>query len=385
MICPIGNMIPLLLLLVTIAALINVSRAPAALATTQMPAASLAWNISIEEPRSITFAAGGRFFCVVTGDGTLTCYTSQGDKLYSAHIPGADAAVLAPDARFAVAYSHRTPTRNRLTFIDSSGGQHWEVDVTGAIWSADVCSIEGGARFVIGTGERYVYVVDITRKRKRYRRWRAPGAVVSINIDALGEHITYGTWQRSALGRATVKGKTIWQTNADSASLQYSRLLDSPDGLFLRSLPNRSGGYRVFAVLDASGERIWEGKIECDRRARALPSPVGNYVCMGYDKRIKHKGKSLREEHTVLYDARGKRLWDKGSLFFEADPILVTSDGCVLVCGSDDVLYFLSPTGGLEPAVKLPASIKTSTVSADASRALLHCADGKLYMLRLSP
>ena len=368
-----------------VAALIDVSPTPAALATTQMPAVSLAWSMPIEEPTSIAFSPCGRFFCVVTDDGTLTCYTSQGDKVYSAQIPGNDTAVLAPDGRFAMAYSHRTPIGNRLTFIDSDGQRLWEVDVTGAIWSADVCSIEDGARFIVGTGERYLYVVDVTAKRKKYRRWRTPGAVVSVNIDPRGEQVTYGTWQRSALGRATVKGKTIWRTDADQASLQYVRLLDSPDRLFVRSLPNRSGADGVFAVLDASGGRIWEGKIECDSRTKVLPSPSGNYVCLGYDKRIKHKGKSVCEKHATLYDARGKRLWDKGSLFFQADPILVTSDGCVLVRGTDNVLYSLNPTGNIKPSVKLPASINRSTVSADASRVLLHCADGKLYMLDLSP
>ena len=365
-------------------ALIRSPAAPPVAAAEQMPRISIVRHFACENPRSMTFSADGRFLCVVMQDSTVNCYSSTGAKRYSTKVPGADSVVIASGGDYALAYARRNPSRRRLTFLDAKGNVHWKMDVAGAVWSADACRTEDGARFVIGTGERYVYVVNIGQKRKRYRRWRVPGAVVSLNIDREGEQITFGTWQRSCVGCASPAGNSIWQIEADPASLHYVRLLDSPERLLLRSIPNRSGADGEFRVLSARGERIWRGNIDCSQNTRVLASPDGRYVCLGYTKLIEHKGEFVREKHAALYDASGHRLWDKGSLFFEADPILTTSGGYVLVESGENALFVLGPTGDVKPSLKLPASVKRCVSSRDGRRALLYCSDGRLYILLIS-
>ena len=74
------------------------------------------------------------------------------------------------DGRYAMAYSHLDRGNSILTFLDADGKIHWEVDLEDSVWSVDACSTTSGARFVIGTGDSYIYLIDIGAKRKSFRR-----------------------------------------------------------------------------------------------------------------------------------------------------------------------------------------------------------------------
>lgn len=334
--------------------------------------------------RSIAFSPSGAHFHATTAEDTIYVYTCDGARCYSVKQPGANRLVTSPDGRYALAYSERNPADSMLTFLDSEGRVFWQMEVSGAVWSAGVCGAGDGARFVAGTGSGYVYVIDIGEVRRKYKRWRVPGSVVSVSISADGEAITYGTWQKSAIGRADAEGKREWGFAADPGCLHYVEPLNALDRILIRSIPNRSATDGAFALLDDSGDRIFTGTISSSEHTRVLPAPNGRYICLGCSKLIEHKGKSTRERHMVLLDGLGKKVCEKGSLFFQANPILVTSRGCVLLSDGKGALFTVDPSGEIQPSIKIPAPVERSAHSRDGSRALLQCTNGSLYLIKVS-
>lgn len=348
------------------------------------PKVWLAWQASTGSLRSSSFASNGRFLCAMRPDGTLSVYTSSGTRRFSAVVPGATDAVVTGDGHYTLAYSRRNPTNSTLVFLDSSGAKLWQTEVDGAVWSADACAMPGGARFAVGTGQRHIYIIDVGDNRRRYHRWRAPGAVSSVALIAGGDEVVYATWQRSVLGRATVRGRKTWENSAEPSSVHYVQVLESEDRLLARAVPNRPGADGVYALLNGAGEVISRGTLLASENARVLVAPNGRYVCVGADKLIKHKGKSMRERHAVLLDDSGRVLCDKGSPFFRAEPVHVTSAGYVVLMNDRQELFTMSPTGRLSPALKTPTRVERSASSRDGSRLLLQSKSGSLLLVSAS-
>lgn len=349
----------------------------------ETPKPVMAWSARIPHISSLSISPDGRFVGIVSNGGKVMCYSISGSQIWSTDLPGATDVIISPGAEYALAFCRLNSCETTVTFFDSEGRTHWSRKITGAIWSADACKTKDGARFVVGTGEKYVYVFDIGKNRRDYRRWRAPGVVVTISLDASGENVTFGTWQDSAIVRSTARGRQIWKTQADGRALQHVQTLPQSDCVLLRSIPNRVRAVGEFALLDCKGKRIWSGNIRPSYKDRVLVSPGGEYVCVGYTKAISHKGAVEKEEHAVLYDSGGHELWDKGSLFFTARPLLVTKGGMVLVAGAGNSLFRLGRSGEPEPSLKLPAAIVRSISSRDGKRLLVECANERLYLINM--
>jgi hypothetical protein len=257
--------------------------------------------------------------------------------------------------------------------------------VEGAVWSADAHGDADDATFVAGTGDRYIYVIELGRHRKRFQRFRTAGAVTSAAIGPDGREITFATWQRSTISRITMRGRRVWQIDAEPASIHSVEALSSPDRVLVRGVPNRPGVDGEFCMLDEAGNEVSRGTISVQDGTRVIAAPNGRYVCLAQDRPIEHKGKSVRERHAVLLDAAGRTLVDKGSLFFEADPLLVTGQGAVVMAGAKNGLFTMTASGKLEKAGKGPAEIRRCVCSRDRTHALVECAGGKLVMLTSNP
>ncbi|MGC8862583.1 MAG: hypothetical protein ACP5R5_07380 [Armatimonadota bacterium] len=351
---------------------------------TRPPRFRIAWEHDAGTPARLWLSPRGTAFCILTRSGLLSTYRSDGRKLYTVHVPDATAAVVTDDGRFALAYAERDPSRHIVRFLDSTGRECWRLDVVGAVWCADGCSNGEAATFVIGTGERYVYVAELGR-RKRFRRWIAPGAVTSTAIDPNTQQVTFATWQQSAVCRATPRGRRLWRIDAEPASISRVEVLGSSGRALVRSMPGRPGLEGQFLLIDDAGNEIYRGTIDSPDLTRVLAAPNGRFLCLGQPRLIKHKGRSALEKHTVLLDSTGKTLADKGSLFFEADPLLVTPEGAVLVAGNGNKLFVMTPSGKLEVVSKIPSRVNRCIGSRDGRRALLECEGGKLLMLTSVP
>lgn len=380
----IGVLITLLIICCTGAVIIRSNIKRPAFTKESVPNVKITWKTRVGHVSSMVFSHNDEYVCLADRSGNISCFTADGIKCYSTRIPGADSVAITPNGNYAVAYSRLNPISGQLTFLNSSGQIHWRMDVPGAVWSADAENDDDGGRFAIGTGERHIYIIRVSKNRKRYRRWRTPGAVVSISFDRRGETAFLGTWQQSTISRITVSGRRLWEQDMDSTNLNYIQSLARSHNAFLRAVPNRLGASSEYAFLDEDGNIIRNGTSDSSRDTRILSSPDSFYLCMGYSKLISHEGKSVREKHVVLYDDTGGMLWDKGSVFFQAMPILVTAGGYVLVSGGKNILFTISPTGSMHQCAKLPASILDVLPSRDGSRVLVHCADNVVYMLRIS-
>ena len=350
----------------------------------RMPVVSVGWMIPSAGVRHIGFCRSGNYICTVSKNGEVACYNSTGAKRFSAIVPGANKAVVSPDGAFTLAYSHRNPANTRLTFLDATGHVDWQMDVAGAAWSADALCGENASSFVVGTGQKYVYLITIGADSKRFRRWRAPGAVSSIALDSTGEHVICGTWQASSVRGTDVGGRRDWEMEANAADLQYVESLGDSDRLLIRSLPNSPGTDGEAALLEPDGTCLSRFSLDCSQTARAIPSPDGVFVCIGYSKSIAHSGKSVLERHATLYDYEGRKLWDKGSMLLQVSPMLVVKGGFVLIGGGKNALFVISPAGEIKQVCKLPAAVLNSTSSRDGSQALVTCADGRIYHLSIT-
>ena len=348
------------------------------------PIITMGWSIPTAGLRDISFNNSGSCVSAVSTSGKVMCYNSAGKLAFASAESDADRAVVSPDGKYALVYSHLDSTDTTLTFLDSRGSSDWKMNVSGAIWSADSGISRTGACFAVGTGNRYVYLITIGPRTKRYRRWRAPGAVVSIAFDPNYANLTYGTWETSAICRSDLNGHRDWQNDADPTCLQYVQSLGGTDRTLSISTPNNATMDGEAALLDSNGSPFASCAIDCSSATHAISCPKGRFICVGYKKSIQHSNKSVPEKHAVLYDSSGRVLWDKGSMLMQITPILVTQSGFVLVEDGKKTLFVVSPTGELKQSGKLPAAMVGSIVSRDGSRALIKCADGRAYLLKIS-
>lgn len=374
----------LVLLLMSCAAvgLLRIIPEKATPASRPPPTLVLTCAIPVGKVRHVAVSPNGRYVCTVSSDHVVTCYSSSGRRLFSASVPDANRALPSPNGRYTLVYTHLSSRSTRITFLDARGRKHWAMKLEGAVWCADAADSRAGSAFAIGTGARRIYLISLAGLHRRYRRWRTAGAVVSVNFGPRGRGVTYGTWQRSAVAKTSLTGDRIWQIAGDPAGLQHVEALSDRDRVMLRSAPNCRSLDAAFALLGPTGAPIWRGTI--DQEARVLCSPDGRYVCVGRRERIRHQRRSVLERHATLFDAYGHKLWDKGSMFFAAEPLLVTSSGHVVVTTDDTALYLIGPTGHVQPSVKLPSRIVETLSSRDGSRIFFRCVDGKVRILRVS-
>lgn len=356
-----------------------------AIAGGRIPAARLLWDMPASGFRSISFSPSGRYISTVSRSSEVACYDSSGTKLFLTVVPGADKAVTSPEGDCTVAYSHMNRAHTRLTFLDAKGRVHWQMDVSGSIWSADAANRGDEACFAVGTGSRHVYLIRIRGASKRYRRWRAPGVVCSVSLSADCRSLFYGTWQRSSVSRSDLAGHKEWQLDRDPAYLHYVESLNGSDRLFARSIANRQGNDGEVWLVESDGSVRNKLPLGASERTSAMPSPDGYYICTGYTKSIRHSAKTTQEKHVALYDLEGRKLWDKGSLMFPTTPVLVTKGGCVLLAGSKNSIMAVSPAGEVKQVCKLPSAVNGSVPSRDGLRALLLCADGRVRFLQVLP
>jgi hypothetical protein len=207
---------------------------------------------------------------------------------------------------------------------------------------------------------------------------------VSLDVDPDGKSVILGTWQGSFVERRGIDGRRIWRLDADSSTLPRVEKLGSTDQVCVRYVPNRRSADGAYEIISGQGKVASRGTIDSSERTRVLFDPAGKYVCLSYTEIIQHKGKSMVEKRTVLQDSSGKQLWEKGSAFFQTDPILVTAQGEVLLQDGKNDLYIASPNGSLEHALKMPAKLLLSASSRDNSLSAINCSNGKLYLLELT-
>lgn len=349
----------------------------------KMPVVRVRWSIPASGIRHVALSKFGNYICTISKDDEVACYDSTGRKLFTTVVAGADRAVISPDGRYILTYSYRNTANTGLAFLDATGDICWQMDVSGAVWSADAGLCKDGACFVVGTGNRQVYLLTVGHNTKRFRRWKVAGAACSVTLDTDNESVTCGTWQSSSVCRTNLEGRRDWEIEADPASLQYVQYLNDSDRLFRQAQPNNAGLDGEAALIEPDGTCLSSLPLGASRMMRALPSPDGMYVCVGYTKDIQHSGKSVTEKHAVLYDYSGRRIWDKGSILLQVTPLLVAKGGFVIISSGKKALLVINPSGEIKQACTLPAVILSSATSMDGSHAMITSSNGCIYCLSI--
>lgn len=347
-------------------------------------AVDISWQIPPCDISAMSFTPGGRFICIIDRTGKLSVYNSNGQTKYTVQIQDIDRIVLSPDGAFAMVYSFKDPSDFTVTFLNDKGVAFWKQDVASSIWSADSCVIDGGARFVVGTGKRSVYVFDISKNNWRYRSWRAPGTVVSIDVDSQGQQVLLGTWQESACACADISGRMLWKHSAEPSNLQTVQGLNEDDRITVCSIPNRRGADGEFQLADSEGEPIWKAAISASDRTRVVCSANGRYMCVGHIDRIEHKGKSVIEKHADLYDESGKCIWQQGSMFMQIEPLLVTGSGEVLLADQKGSMFIAKRDGSIESCGKLPGPVIRSERSDNGLALIVQCSNKTICKIDVS-
>jgi hypothetical protein len=332
--------------------------------------------------RTLRCSPNGGAFCIVTSDNRLWVYTGKGLLQYSLELPDITAAVVTDDARYAAAYSEKDPSRTQVTFLNSSGRVDWKLRVRGAIWCADVFGDACEATFAIGTGEGYIYLIQVKPDSKRFRRFRVPGAVTSVVLDPNSQRIVFATWQRSSIGQFTWKGRRQWTVDLQPALIYRAHPSNSSDRILAYGTPLRPVPDGELCAL-RDGAIQWRTAVNSEQCLDVVFACDGDYICLAQENVIKHEGRSVREKHALLLDGSGRKLVDKGSLFFGVRPLMVTRDGGVLLYGNEKALFSMNSVGKLEKVANLPSRIVRSSVSRDGNLLLLECAGG--ILLRLTP
>lgn len=340
-------------------------------ASSPPPNFGITGKVDLGDVKKIAYSSSGNHFWVLSNSGIISVYTRKGAKVYSTDAGPANAIALSPDGDYACVYSACNPAYKKVLFLDKNGNQLWKMDLDGAAWCADSANTDDGVSFLIGTGSKRIYSVFINKKSRRYKRWRVPGAVLSINIDRAGRNITYTTWQNSAIERSTIAGSNIWSVKTDLAKLYYLRQIVGSKKILAYTLPDDEANNGAFEFYNGSGKRILRGWLNAAEEESITVSSSGDYFCISSKKLIKHKGNSMKENHVVLFDKSGSMLWEKGSPFFKPSIVLMAANGYVVLSDGKKSLFTVNVAGELKPSIKLPSEIDSSVASPDGSQVII--------------
>lgn len=348
------------------------------------PLVSVITTIQAPGLTAARFCGPSNLLLIRRADGTLDAFSASGKPLYSLKLPRECEVAPAINGKCLMTYCPRNPANRTLTFFDLNGRQIWRTEVDGAVWCADACSRGDKACFAAGTGRGYVYAVEIGETTRRYRRWRMPGPVVSLAVHPEGDYLFAASWHKSAIRKAGLRGSKQWEMQAEPAVLHSVRLLPGSRKIFVEGTPVKKGEDGSYSILDDSGRPILTGKIDVEENTQVLAAPGGRFVCTGITRLITHQGKSMWERHVVLTDSEGKVLWEKGSPFFQAVPLAVTEKGYAIISDGRNSIFIVSPSGEMRSSVKLQSGLRSCVASADASRLLANCRNGKLVLMNVS-
>lgn len=329
----------------------------------------------IGSPKYWTLSSSGRFLAALSDTGTASLWDTRGRKTYEAKPGASDTVVPSPSGRWILAYSRLNSERTSIALLNPVTKQVVSLSVDGAVWCVDAASREAADCYAIGTNRGSLYVLRTQGNRWHRSVARMPGAVVSASLDASGERTAAGCWQKSVVGLLRTENDIIWQIDRDTQSLQNVRLLHGGQRLFVQSRPNNPMKSGEYGMLDESGQVLWMRRTCFAAAERFHPSSDGLFLAVAYVRPIKTKQKTVYERHCLILDANGDELTDKGSLFTNVRPILMTNSGYAIVHNGDRSIMSLG-SNDLRTIAQLPSPILDARESADGSTIAVLTKDG---------
>ncbi len=408
-------MIQRILLLGAIALVLGVavrlSTAPVpAIATSPRPATVAAQGDDISSPRSaqprwqvlwtrpapalaaMDVAEGGATITWVDLKGSVRRLNARGRTLWQTPpFPGVNRVAAAPSGTV-LAYSHLNPAASTLRILSSP--RPLETKVQGAIWNVAVS--DQGDRAVVGTGERWVYILPLPVNVKKWNpeklpRWRAEGIPDSLALTTQEPLALAGTWQEAGVSAWSLDGTPRWNHEEQDPARLYTVdfSADGKTAIGVSAKGPREAHARVHVWNAETGRLLWQKNLD-GFHPKALTSEDGRLVAVTYVKTLSYRTGSAMQRKLALFDAQGRLLWEKGVLYFSPELVAFSAGGDRLtVTDGASTLYTLDARGGFVSKLRLPADPKTGapariheTTTTEDGAYLLIRRDGQISLLK---
>ncbi|MBD0276295.1 MAG: hypothetical protein ICV73_30775 [Acetobacteraceae bacterium] len=254
-----------------------------------------------------------------------------------------------------------------------------------------------GDTALVGTGQRFVYVLSVHpdpgRTARPVARWRAPGIPESAALASERPLALLGTWQKSGVSAFSLDGTPRSLQYEDPEPDRAHAVCLSVDGstaVAVSARGPRESHARVTVWETETGRRLWSEDLDAFRPT-ALTTDNGDFIAVAYVKALSYRTGAAVERKLALFDRQGRRLWEKGKLFFSPRLVALSRDGSRLtVTDGGDTIYTLDARGHFLSKLHLPAHPGTGIVpgireviaSEDGGWLLIHRGDGQITLLR---
>ena len=301
--------------------------------------------------------------------------------------------VAATPAGLVLAYSHLNPAQPAVRVLTGTTSAGLPVD--GAVWDVEVS--ESGDRALIGTGARSLYLLPLSPKNsaapQAKARWRTEGIPDSLAVSAGQPLAVAGMWQKTGVSAWSLDGTPRWWHEERDPTRLYSVTLSSNGSTAVAV--SCCGPHEADARLDIwdadTGRQLWTAPLG-GYRPRALVTDNGRYIAVAYVRKVTYGSTVNRERRVALYErATGRRLWEKGGLYFAPEMAALSGDGQRLtVTDGTSRLYTLDARGKIVSSQLLPANEKTGAVPTiretaagqDGKYLLIRRGDGQITLLK---
>ena len=281
-----------------------------------------------------------------------------------------------------LAYRWLNPARPEVQILSGASTRSCLVD--GAIW--DVAISADGGRMVVGTGQRSIYVFPTvtaeTSGVSPKARWRTPGIPASVAVTSEEPMALTGTWQEAGVSAFDLKGMPRWRHDEADPTRQYDVCLsgDGSTAVGVSARAPRETEARLHAWDAGTGRPLWAQDLDAFH-PEVLTSRQGRFVAVTYVKMLSYHTGQVVERKVALYDRQGKRLWEKGGLFFSPRLVALSADGARLtVTDGASTLYTLDVRGRIVSRLRLSPHPKTGVMP--VIKEAVASEDGKYLLLR---
>lgn len=355
------------------------------------------WTRPAPALAAMDVADSGGAVAWVDRDGGIRRMDGQGRTLWqTAPLSGINRVEIAADGTI-LAYAWLNPNRSSVTVLPESGGgkRRAAFALEGAIWDAALSP--DGSRAVVGTGARYAYVLPLTFPADTapvpLARWRTPGIPESVTVSTGEPLAILGTWQEAGVSAFGLDGTFRWQHyEPESARLFTVRIShDGGTAVGVSAKGPAQGDARLHVWDTATWRLLWSEDLEAFR-PRALTTRDGRFIAVTYLKTLTYRTGEVRERKLALYDRKGKRLWEKGGLFFSPERLVALSaDGARLtVTDGGSTFYTLDNRGHfvsklrlpVNPRTGVPPTIREVVATQDGAFLLVRRSDGQISLLK---
>ncbi len=328
--------------------------------------------------------------------GSVRSLDAAGRTLWQAPpISGLNRVVAAP-AGAVLAYSPPQPRPAVRDDFEPEGRRQKprSCPVEGAVWN--VALSRDGSKAVIGTGQRYVYVIPVApggpQAPQPAARWRTPGIPDSVALASAEPLALLGTWQDAGVSAFALDGTVRWRHDEPEPARLYSVCLsrDGSTAVGASAHGPRESDARLHVWDAATGRPLWTRDLE-GFHPRALITRRGQFVAVTYVRTLSYRTGDAVERKLVLFDRRGRRLWEKGGVYFSPELVALSSDGRRLtVTDGASTLYTLDAGGRILSYLRLPPNPKTGARPAireaiatpDGEHLLVRRGDGQITLLK---